>query len=59
MSSPIIPSMTLRKKSVFSVTKSWRPAQRDVVIGGRLGNHRYYDMDQVIAAALKAAQEIL
>lgn len=26
--------------------------KRDVVFGGRLGEYKYYDMDQVIAAAL-------
>ena len=26
-----------------------------VIMGGRLGNYRYYDMDQVIAAALETA----
>lgn len=34
-------------------------AQEDkVVFGGRLGQYRYYDMDQVIEAALAAADEI-
>ena len=26
-----------------------------VIFGGRLGNYKYYDMDQVIAAALDCA----
>ncbi len=30
-------------------------AEKNVVFGGRLGLYRYYDMDQVIAAALEAA----
>lgn len=30
-----------------------------VIFGGRLGEYKYYDMDQVIAAALKKAEEIL
>ena len=29
-----------------------------VLFGGRLGEYRYYDMDQVIAAALKAAKKL-
>ena len=28
----------------------------DVIFGGRLGNYRYYDMDQVIRAALDAVK---
>lgn len=31
----------------------------NVIFGGRLGEYRYYDMDQVIAAALEAADEAL
>ena len=27
--------------------------------GGRLGEYKYYDMDQVIASALERAEEIL
>ena len=29
------------------------------IFGGRLGEYKYYDMDQVIAAALEKAEEIL
>lgn len=32
-------------------------AQQDVIFGGRLGQYRYYDMDQVIASALETAQK--
>ena len=32
---------------------------RGVVFGGRLGQYRYFDMDQVIAAALAKAEELL
>ena len=35
-------------------------AQRDSVhFGGRLGSYRYYDMDQVVEAALQAAEQLL
>ena len=33
--------------------------EEKVVFGGRLGEYKYYDMDQVIAAALKKAKELL
>lgn len=34
-------------------------AEKKVVFGGRLGEYRYYDMDQVIAAALDKADALL
>jgi UDP-galactopyranose mutase len=30
-----------------------------VIFGGRLGEYKYYDMDQVIAAALKITEKEL
>ena len=33
--------------------------ERNVIFGGRLAEYRYYDMDQVIASALRAAQKYL
>ena len=33
--------------------------EQGVTIGGRLGEYKYYDMDQVIAAALACAKELL
>ena len=30
-----------------------------VIFGGRLGEYRYYDMDDVVAAALEKAKEVL
>ena len=32
--------------------------ERIVIFGGRLGEYKYYDMDQVIAAALNKAGEL-
>ena len=32
--------------------------EKNVIMGGRLGSYRYYDMDQVIAAALRKAEEL-
>lgn len=34
-------------------------AQKHVIFGGRLGEYRYYDMDTVIASALKMCREVL
>ena len=33
--------------------KKMADAQEKVIFGGRLGEYKYYDMDQVIAAALE------
>ena len=31
-------------------------AEKNVIFGGRLGQYKYYDMDKVIAEALKMAK---
>ena len=31
--------------------------EKNVIFGGRLGEYRYYDMDKVIGAALKAVEK--
>ena len=33
--------------------------EEKVIFGGRLGEYRYYDMDQVIAAALDRIKRIM
>jgi len=33
--------------------------QEKAIFGGRLGSYKYYDMDQVIEAALKKAEELI
>ena len=43
---------TLRKTEVTE-------QEKNVIFGGRLGEYKYYDMDQVITAALKCAGEIM
>ena len=32
--------------------------EEKIIFGGRLGEYKYYDMDQVIAAALRVAAQI-
>ncbi|MCR5502246.1 MAG: UDP-galactopyranose mutase [Lachnospiraceae bacterium] len=34
-----------------------KPGKPRIIFGGRLGEYRYYDMDQVIGAALRAVEE--
>ena len=34
-------------------------SEKNVIFGGRLAEYKYYDMDQVVASALKKAEEVL
>tara|TARA_Y100000385_G_scaffold124489_1_gene129382 strand:+ start:106 stop:1176 length:1071 start_codon:yes stop_codon:yes gene_type:complete len=47
------------QQELFERYKKEILAQGDVVLGGRLGLHKYFDMHQVIASALKAAKDTL
>ena len=33
--------------------------EKKIIFGGRLGEYKYYDMDMVIASALKMSKQIL
>ena len=37
---------------LYSEYRSWQMQKTKVIFGGRLGEYKYYDMDQVIAAVL-------
>ena len=39
--------------------KALAEKEPNVIFGGRLGEYKYYDMDQVIAAALEKAEELI
>lgn len=44
---------------LYSEYKKLADAEEKVIFGGRLGEYKYYDMDQVIAAVLdKCAKEL-
>lgn len=43
----------------WSSYKALADKEDKVIFGGRLGEYKYYDMDQVIAAALTKAEELL
>ena len=44
---------------LYSEYKKLAEAESKVIFGGRLGEYKYYDMDQVIAAVLdKCASEL-
>lgn len=44
-------------ESVLKMYKERVASQPDVLLGGRLGRYRYWDMDQTVAASLQAAKE--
>lgn len=57
--SRIILSMMQRTVLLYSEYKKLAEAESKVIFGGRLGEYKYYDMDQVIAAVLdKCASEL-
>ncbi len=56
---PYYPVNDEENGALYQQYKALADAEEDVVFGGRLGEYKYYDMDQVIAAALKKVKEVL
>ena len=57
---PYYPVNDEKNSALFMEYKRLGDAENKVIFGGRLGSYKYYDMDQVIAAALDTStQEIL
>ena len=56
---PYYPVNDEKNSALYDRYKVLAEKEENVIFGGRLGEYRYYDMDQVIAAALKAAAELL
>ena len=52
---PYYPINDVKNSALFARYRELAAKEPDVIFGGRLGNYKYYDMDQVIAAALDAA----
>ena len=44
---------------LYEQYKELAAGEDKVIFGGRLGEYKYYDMDQVIASALDASEKIL
>ena len=55
---PYYPVNDGKNQKLYERYKELAAQEPDVIFGGRLGEYRYYDMDQVIAAALAAARTI-
>ena len=56
---PYYPVNDERNSALFAEYQALAKSRPDVIFGGRLGNYRYYDMDQVIRAALDAVRREL
>lgn len=56
---PYYPVNDAANGALYAKYKALAEKETNVVFGGRLGEYKYYDMDQVIAAALDAAERYL
>ncbi len=54
---PYYPVNDERNSALYARYASLAAREKDVLFGGRLGSYAYYDMDQVITAARRAAAE--
>ena len=45
--------------ALYAQYKALAEEEENVIFGGRLGEYKYYDMDAVIAAALRMSREEL
>ena len=53
---PYYPVNDEKNSALYGRYKALADGEENVIFGGRLGEYKYYDMDMVIAAALKAAE---
>lgn len=56
---PYYPINDEKNNAMLCDYKKLAEKEKNVIFGGRLGEYRYYDMDQVVAAALKLAKREL
>ena len=55
---PYYPVNDERNNALYESYRKLADAEEKVIFGGRLGEYRYYDMDQVIAAALACVDRL-
>ena len=55
---PYYPVNDEKNSALYAKYKELADAEPNVIFGGRLGEYKYYDMDQVIAAALDKAASL-
>lgn len=56
---PYYPVNNERNNSLYAEYAALAETEEKVIFGGRLGQYKYYDMDKVIAEALKTAEQEL
>ena len=56
---PYYPVNDEKNGKLYAAYKELAQKEENVIFGGRLGEYKYYDMDQVIAAVLKKCEEEL
>ena len=56
---PYYPVNDEKNGALCAEYKKLADAEQNVIFGGRLAEYRYYDMDAVIASALKKSEEVL
>ena len=56
---PYYPVNDEKNSDLYAQYKALAEKEKNVIFGGRLGEYKYYDMDQVIAAALQKSNELL
>ena len=56
---PYYPVNDAKNSALYAEYKKLADAEPKVIFGGRLGEYKYYDMDQVIAAALEISRKVI
>ena len=56
---PYYPVNDEKNSALYEEYRKLAEQENNVIFGGRLAEYKYYDMDQVIAAALEMSKEIL
>ena len=56
---PYYPVNDEKNGALYAEYKKLAENEKNVVFGGRLGEYKYYDMDQVIAVALAMSEKLL
>ena len=56
---PYYPMNDEKNSRLYAAYKAMANKEHRVIFGGRLGEYKYYDMDQVIVVALEKAKELL
>ena len=55
---PYYPVNDEKNSNLYQQYKALAGQEQNVIFGGRLGEYKYYDMDQVIASAIKTVREL-